>query len=624
MLNPESRKILLDEIKPPPGYKLDRAVATTFSLDLLSLLMVPLSLSLFEAENKEEILKNPIAVMEALRRTSDKVAVFCQKGRIHVPNQDTRLYNYLEKIVHDVQLKSKKGVFHPKIWLMRFVSEDEPVIYRFLCLSRNITFDNSWDTILKLEGELEAERTYGFSQNNPLGDFIKTLPDLAVNGLNEIAQGHIDIMSSEVRKVRFHSPNNFDDNFEFIPIGIKGINKNFKLKDYTNMLVVSPFLSKSTLDSIFKVDQNNFLISRGETLDKFESKFIDNLKSKSKVYIFDDAAERPEIDDDLKSSIQNDLSGLHAKLYILEKVWDAWFYNGSANATRAALNGNNVEFMVGLKGKKSRVGIEAFLGKDEEATSLRNMFKIYQLSDNSETEDAQLINLENKLEDAQRKLSNIKFKVLIEKEDQETYSLKIKPAESLDFNQSDIEGFCYPITLLTKNITRNISPFYRGDTIIFNNVSISALTGFIAFNLKIKTKDHKLSTSFVLNLPTEGIPEDRDKKILQKIISNQERFIKYLLFLLSDEESLAGGQIFKKVNKYKNGNNRETINLPLLEELVRAYSRNPEKINSVKKLIEDLTDTEEGKKLLPKNFDKIWNAFMNAKKPVGELKNDEK
>ena len=59
MLNPNTRLIYLDELRPPEGYKLDRALATTFSLDLLSLLMLPLSMALQDAANQEELLKDP-------------------------------------------------------------------------------------------------------------------------------------------------------------------------------------------------------------------------------------------------------------------------------------------------------------------------------------------------------------------------------------------------------------------------------------------------------------------------------------------------------------------------------------------------------------------------------------
>ena len=43
MLEPEGRQPLLDALKPPPGFVLDRAVGTSYSLDLLALLTAPLA-----------------------------------------------------------------------------------------------------------------------------------------------------------------------------------------------------------------------------------------------------------------------------------------------------------------------------------------------------------------------------------------------------------------------------------------------------------------------------------------------------------------------------------------------------------------------------------------------------
>ena len=47
MLAPDSRALLLDALRPPRGSSLDRAVATTFTLDLEAALMVPLAFAGF-------------------------------------------------------------------------------------------------------------------------------------------------------------------------------------------------------------------------------------------------------------------------------------------------------------------------------------------------------------------------------------------------------------------------------------------------------------------------------------------------------------------------------------------------------------------------------------------------
>ncbi len=55
------------------------------------------------------------------------------------------------------------------------MNDDADVRYRFLCLSRNMTFDRAWDTMLCLDGDL-TDRGNAFSQNHPLGRFVESLP----------------------------------------------------------------------------------------------------------------------------------------------------------------------------------------------------------------------------------------------------------------------------------------------------------------------------------------------------------------------------------------------------------------------------------------------------------------
>jgi len=56
--------------------------------------------------------------------------------------------------IYDVQAPDADGVFHPKVWALRFIAGDGAIGYRVLCLSRNLTFDRCWDTVVTLDGEL--------------------------------------------------------------------------------------------------------------------------------------------------------------------------------------------------------------------------------------------------------------------------------------------------------------------------------------------------------------------------------------------------------------------------------------------------------------------------------------
>ena len=81
MLEPNSRQLLRDALRPPPGYALDRAVTTTFSLDLMALLTIPVSFTFFQLKDDDgPPAVDPLALLEALRRYAGRITVFCQAG----------------------------------------------------------------------------------------------------------------------------------------------------------------------------------------------------------------------------------------------------------------------------------------------------------------------------------------------------------------------------------------------------------------------------------------------------------------------------------------------------------------------------------------------------------------
>ena len=144
-LDPENRLLYGDSLQAPPGYRFDAGVATTFSLDFETALAVPVSLALFAADNREEILQHPIALLEGAERISGRLAVFAEAGQIHAGlAQQSRLCSLLEKVIVEVQAPGE-GSFHPKIWALRFkpLDEEGDDVLRVLVLSRNLTRDRS-------------------------------------------------------------------------------------------------------------------------------------------------------------------------------------------------------------------------------------------------------------------------------------------------------------------------------------------------------------------------------------------------------------------------------------------------------------------------------------------------
>jgi hypothetical protein len=615
MLDPKDRQLYIRALQPPPGYVLDRAIATTYTLNLLTLLAAPLSFARFELKTKDMILEEPISILEAVRRIIGKFYVFCQNGGIKVPGFTNPLFQYLEEMVIEVTPPHPEAIFHPKIWILRFrKQEGKNVIFRFLCLSRNITFDKSWDTILTLEGEMKRRF---FARNNPLSDFIKALSGFAKKRLRKSLKDEIAGIAEEIRHVDFRVPHGFED-FSFWPMGLPKY-EHFPIhNDYWRMMVVSPFLTDGLLQRLAPKKGRSILISRSEEMDLLKPETLEMFKDKyvldevagneeeTSIEISSEAAQKSQLDD------ESDLSGLHAKLFLVDSGWDSYLWTGSANATTAAFS-ENVEFLVELKGRKSRVGVNKFLEKKEGITNFIDLLQEYIPPDKPIKVNDLEKEMEQKLQLVQRQIANSNLRAQVSRAKRKNkYHLELLWPRNLQFK--DIEGITcsvWPITMkshsrLKPNLTKPVAP------IRFSNLPVEKITSFMAFKLELG----KFSQSFVLNLPVRGIPENREEKILQSIVSNRENFLRYLWLLLYEgdyaffdtnlEAKLRG--IFSSSQSWSIGEE-----MPLFEELVRTYSRSPEKIKRISKLIHNITQTEEGNKILPQEFKQLWAVFKEAK-----------
>jgi hypothetical protein len=52
--------------------------------------------------------------------------------------------------------------------------------------------------------------------------------------------------------------------------------------------------------------------------------------------------------------------------------------------------------------------------------------------------------------------------------------------------------------------------------------------------------------------------------------------------------------------------------MPLLEEMVRAFSRDPKRLLKVKRLVEDILESDGTSEILPEKFLGFWQVFEEA------------
>ena len=367
-LGPEDRKLLTDALEPPPGMELDRAVTTTYSLDLVALLLVPLTFAAIDQRGSEEEPGDPdqgvdpVALLESVRRYADRLTVLVQAGGIAVPAKYRPMLTYLEGSLVQVAVPETGGVFHPKVWVLRFRDAEENCVHRVLVLSRNLTFDNSWDTILVLDESDDPREN--LLPGGELADYLETVSSWALApGLGAERMEELTDLNASLSRVSFVAPAGFKKAAWVARTGERSVHSRSLWDDVTGgvhaqdratrALVISPFLDTSLADLVDRCGTVR-LLSRAESLDA-----LGDLGDRVETFVLDpsadlDATEEEASERSAGPMAAGRLAGLHAKIYFVERGHSTTLYVGSANATRGGF-GRNAEFGVRLTGRKGLI-----------------------------------------------------------------------------------------------------------------------------------------------------------------------------------------------------------------------------------------------------------------------------
>ncbi len=139
---------------------------------------------------------------------------------------------------------------------------------------------------------------------------------------------------------------------------------------------------------------------------------------------------------------------------------------------------------------------------------------------------------------------------------------------------------------------------------------IQHVTSFVAFELVAEGADERVR--FVLGLAAVDLPvEERDAAVVRDVIRNRDGFLRYVMLLLA--EAADDGDVFGTGSAswgQVNGRRVED-DLPIFEHLTRAYCRQPDRLEAVRRLIDEI-GAEEGKRVVPEEFRELWQVFERA------------
>ena len=305
MLQPANRLTLIDAMRPPAGFRLESALAVTYTLNLSALLAVPAALALSGAASKSAGREDgpvepggndgrtresaddgalgtargdsirgrdslePVELIHALRSHAGRLTVFSQAGEIALP-PSRQVFTFLERTIVPVTAP-RGGIVHPKVWVIRYQSADErpdghgrEQRLRVLVSSRNLGFDESWDTLVRLD---ETAGTGGV-RLRPIGRLFRALLDNAVHGDSHDHRQRVKSLSKALKTARFALPEGVDELHVHV-LGVKGAPAPPLPDAAKRSLIISPFVSDDFFTKVQfgRIDE---LVSRQEWLDRLD------------------------------------------------------------------------------------------------------------------------------------------------------------------------------------------------------------------------------------------------------------------------------------------------------------------------------------------------------------------
>ena len=565
-----------DLLAPTQGYHTDFAMGMTYSLGFDALMTAQLAFGMLGDMNEKDI-QTPHLLFEAILKNSDKMVIFCNKGSIAVPPTIRKVYSLLEKNIFEVfNPENNKANFHPKLWLIREVNDDntKDVLIKLIVSSRNMAYSDNIDCIACLTGKIGSAQTKN-EKHTRLRTFVEKV--LAYSNISKDRAQLVKSLAKDVERVeRFDVCAPFED-YDFYPYLFKEDFKLGKIKDYlcgTESIIVSPFIDISFIENNL-LNNHCSLITRKE----FVTKALFNMITpKGNIYItIDDLASRG--------------MDVHAKMYLIWMGRDKhYLYLGSANATSKAFNENG-EFLLQLKLIYGNSKYNYFLKDFYEEGNKESKF--CPLNEPTERLSADVV--WDKAEIAMKDMMCAKdLMAKITKHRDSSYSVVVTSS----MKKTEIPVYIAPLQ------KKDMELEWKGRA-NFDGLTIEELSEF--YIVWSKSEEGKRHES-VIRIATEGMPTDRDTAIYKSIIKNKHDFVKFLELMLSDTPvKQITSELSQKEMRGEASDDENYEFSQIYEKMLKVAAVNPNQISQIGKIMSKLDNDT-----VPNEFSIIYQKISNA------------
>lgn len=613
MFEASQRQNFLALLRPPPGYRLEAAVGTTYSLDFVALTSA--LLAMIDTESEEDSAK-PIESLHAITRLAERVHVFVNRGQVQGPRQVSRVTVLYDRIVHEVCLP--EGSFHPKVWVTHYRprkiagSGQRSELLRVICASRNLTTSQCWEAFVAFEGEIGKAKVNHELNAGVIGFLKKLIATLPY-------QSPIIVRLCEaLSRARFTLPRPFQKRAEFLWQWHDGPALLQKLPAAgQKALIVSPFIRKTFVERILDRFEQTILISTQHELDAIEGDdFIKKLcGGKNRVFVIE------PIDTETGETAMD----LHAKLLVFEDANGTTTYLGSANASHTAWSGRNCEAVLRFA---PGVSIDHFCDRfvyDEEPARpggrrpLRGWISEYRRQ--TQTDDPE-DRVERELDEVCSSLSHLTFVASYDAAAKQLQlEVELIPAHVRSALEQWGTDFEIRVGLLSQlHSDAALKPFggLFQEGLVFAGVAVADLTEFIV--LEVTHSQFRISRRFIIKVKADfsAWRDERDAQLLQQLLTRDslQTFLRAILF-----DAATRPLVTLSNNLVMGGGVATSWSLLLdltIEDVIRACTEDSSRIEEINQVLKAFENTE----WIDEEFRVFWKAFVSAESAArGELIN---
>ncbi|MGM7669841.1 hypothetical protein [Microbacterium sp. A93] len=631
MLHPDTTVLLTDALRPPAGYRVDQAVATTYTLNLTAILIAPMTFTLGDVDDADALATgDPVRLLDAVQRHVEHTTVFVQAGGIHVPATHSRIHAFLEDSIHEVMPPHAEHLFHPKLWAVRFAADDGAFHHRVVVSSRNLTLDNSWDTVLVLDEEEDGTIDAG-----PAADVVAALPSLTLDRLPEGRAAAVADLARTLREARLAAPAPFTGG-SLLPLGLTDERPWPFPQEAERVLAISPFLSAATLDSIRAGSAEATLVSRPDAMDLLGRRQLTGWSTtvlhrgveeteddQASVRTLDeftavvsdpgqagglDGLDGPGGADRPGAGTVARLDGLHAKTVVLDLPGDqSMVVTGSANLTGQAWSGG-MEMNAVLTGPTATCGVHAVLGEGRESLGLGAILQPYTPQhDDGATDPA--IATSYQLEEFHRALAQQRPQLMVSPVGED----RVEALLHLAIPEGAPGATRIWLTTVPAQ-DRDLAAEQRWEIAPVN------VTPYLAVETTAGEGDARVTRRCVLMMRLHGDPLDRRRAVLASILSNSRSVLRYLALLLGLDPLQSGPSAWENVSETtarlddagSEGAAGHAPPLVLFEPLVRAAGQDPKALASVARQVAELREMPGAEDIIPPEFLQMWDVVLRV------------